>query len=108
MIFLVYSLVELAESLRLNNSTDRFLSVEDQLLLIGLKKYGVGSWDSIQAQLIPTRTAKQLQIRFKNMTSRRAPANPLKEFNTELLKPLSRIEEEFLYRVYSTVGLNKY
>lgn len=75
------------------------MACEDKLLLYGLKKYGIGNWESIQNQMIPTKTAKQLQIRFKNMSCRRAINNPFKSFFDELVKPLSRVEEELLYRV---------
>lgn len=70
------------------------------LLLIGLKKYGIGSWDMIHSQLVPTKSSKRLQMRYKNLTCRRAHENPLKTFNEALMKPLSDVEEEFLYRVY--------
>jgi hypothetical protein len=78
---------------------DRFLPCEDRLLLIGLKKCGLGNWESIHSQLIPTKTAKQLQIRFKNRSCRRADDNPFKSFFDELMKPLSKVEEELIYRV---------
>lgn len=75
---------------------DSFLGVEDKLLLLGLNRYGLGNWEKIQSRFIPTRSAKQLYVRFKNLTCRRAPINPIKEFVNEAMKPLSKVEEELL------------
>lgn len=97
-ICLIYLLEQLADSLKYPFG-DRFMPCEDRLLLIGLKKFGIGNWDTIQNQMVPSKTARQLQTRFKNMTCRRADDNPFKSFFNELVKPLSRVEEELLYRV---------
>lgn len=55
-----------------------FLRSEDGLLLVGLKKFGLGNWEMIQARFLPTRTSKQLCVRYKNLVARRAPSNPIK------------------------------
>lgn len=55
-----------------------FLKSEDGLLLVGLKKFGLGNWEMIQARFLPTRTSKQLCVRYKNLVARRAPSNPIK------------------------------
>lgn len=75
---------------------DSFLQVEDRLLLLGVQRFGLGNWEKLQSYMLPTRTARQLQNRFKNLTSRCAPSNPIKDFLNEILKPLSRAEEELL------------
>lgn len=76
--------------------TAKFLASEDNLLLCGLHRFGCGNWESIQSQFIPFRTARQLAIRYKNLSSRREPMNPIKEFNENLMTPLSEIEEDLL------------
>lgn len=58
----------------------RFYNFEDGLLLLGLKKYGLGSWEAIQSNLLPGRTARQIQNRYKNLSCRRAPNNPIKVY----------------------------
>jgi hypothetical protein len=78
----------------------RWAAVEDRLLLIGLKKYGLNSWELIRHGLLPSKSVKQIQIRYKNLTSRRTPNNIVKEFCVELMKPLSEVEEDLLYRVF--------
>lgn len=85
--------------------TAKFLPSEDGLLLCGLRRFGCGNWDSIQAQFIPCRSARQLAIRYKNQSSRREPMNPIKDFNERLMMPLSELEEELLYRVWQSVCL---
>lgn len=95
----MYACVEQLDEALGTSFGDRFTPWEDNLLLFGLKKYGVGNWETIQSQLIPSKTSRQLQHRFKNMSCRRANDNPLKSFFDELVKPLSRVEEELLYRV---------
>lgn len=75
---------------------DCFLPIEDHLLLLGLHRFGFCNWERIQVHLIPTRSAKQLSTRYKNLTTRRAPQNKVKDFFLEALKPLSMAEEELL------------
>lgn len=79
--------------------TAKFLASEDALLLCGLKRFGCGNWESIQAQFLPCRAARQLAIRYKNLSSRREPMNPVKEFNERMMMPLSEVEEDLLYKV---------
>lgn len=57
---------------------DSFLASEDGLLLLGMKKFGLGNWEMIQAQFLPTRATKQIFNRYKNLIARRAPTNPVK------------------------------
>jgi hypothetical protein len=83
---------------------DSFLPVEDRLLLLGLGRFGLGNWEKIQSYMLPTRTAKQLYNRYKNLTSRCAPMNPIKDFLAEAMKPLSRAEEELLLQGIRTYG----
>lgn len=87
--------------------TAKFLSSEDNLLLCGLHRFGCGNWESIQAQFLPFRTARQLAIRYKNLSSRREPINPIKEFNERLVMPLSEIEEDLLFKGVQRFG-NKF
>jgi hypothetical protein len=63
-----------------NDKNSRFYHFEDTLLLIGLRKFGLGSWEAINSNLIPSKTAKQIQNRYKNLSSRRASKNPIKVF----------------------------
>lgn len=74
----------------------RFLETEDELLLIGLKRFCL-NWERIQNRLLPSKTARQIAIRYKNLTTRRAPANAIKEFHINLAKPLTEQEEDLLY-----------
>ena len=83
---------------------DKFLAVEDDLLLLGLQRYGFGNWEKIQSTLLPTRTARQIYVRYKNMVTRRAPANPIKAFVEEVMKPLSLLEEELILQGVRTYG----
>lgn len=83
---------------------DSFLPVEDRLMIVGLKRYGLENWEKIQAHLLPTRTAKQLWNRYKNLTTRRAPENLVKAFAEEAMKPLSKIEEGLLMQGVRTYG----
>lgn len=83
---------------------DSFLPIEDRLLLLGLHRYGLANWEKIQVHLVPTRTAKQLANRYKNLATRRAPDNPIKWFAAEAMKPLSKVEEELLFQGFRTYG----
>ena len=84
--------------------TAKFLSSEDNLLLCGLRRFGCGNWESIQSQFLPFRTSRQLAIRYKNLSSRREPMNPIKEFNESLMMPLSEIEEDLLWKGVQRFG----
>lgn len=84
--------------------TAKFLVSEDNLLLCGLHRFGCGNWESIQAQFLPYRTSRQLAIRYKNLSSRREPFNPIKEFNERLMLPLNEIEEDLLYKGVQRFG----
>lgn len=77
---------------------DEFLKSEDALLLLGLKKFGLANWEMIQAQLLPIRSSRQLYIRYKNLVARRAASNPIKDFVAQLWRPLSKAEEDLIYR----------
>lgn len=101
----------LSKHIEFNNSTEfistrtaKFLSSEDNLLLSGLHRFGCGNWESIQAQFLPFRTSRQLAIRYKNLSSRREPMNPIKEFNERLMMPLNEIEEDLLYKGVQRFG----
>ena len=101
----------LSKHIEFNNSTEfistrtaKFLSSEDNLLLCGLHRFGCGNWESIQAQFLPFRTSRQLAIRYKNLSSRREPMNPIKEFNERLMMPLNEIEEDLLYKGVQRFG----
>lgn len=89
-----------------STKTAKFLASEDGLLLCGLKRFGCGNWESIQAQFLPCRAARQLAIRYKNLSSRREPMNPVKEFNERMMMPLSEVEEDLLYKVVSLISVH--
>lgn len=81
----------------------RFFPAEDDLLLIGLKRYCT-NWDRIANKLIPSKTPKQLYVRYKNLTNRRATQNPVKDFHLALSAPLSDEEQQLLYRGVHHLG----
>ena len=54
--------------------------------------------------MLPSKTPRQIAIRYKNLTSRRAPPNPIKEFHFNLAKPLDEHEEELLYGGVQSLG----
>jgi hypothetical protein len=93
--FLLYPTSVCASSAK----TAKFSVSEDALLLCGLRRFGCGNWESIQAAFLPCRAARQLAIRYKNLSSRREPMNPVKEFNERMMMPLSEIEEDLLFKV---------
>lgn len=86
-----------------SQSKFKFLPPEDHLLLLGLKRFFF-NWEKIQNRLLPTKTVRQIQIRFKNLTTRRSPPNPVKSFSLGLAAPLSEEEVELLYRGVRLLG----
>ena len=86
----------------------KFSPAEDALLLCGLRRFGCGNWDTVQAHFLPNRSARQLAIRFKNLSSRREPMNPVKAFNEQMMQPLSEIEEDLLYKGVQRFGKEFY
>lgn len=79
---------------------DSFVPVEDKLLLKGLQRYGIGNLEKIQTQYLPTRMLKQISTRIKNLTYRRTPSNPVKDFMTRTSNKLSIIEENMLMEAH--------
>ncbi|KAL9643443.1 hypothetical protein ABK040_010058 [Willaertia magna] len=84
-----YLLAEVQESVHNINSSRPiakrivFTIPEDNLLLLGLKRFwkpkGI-KWEKVTKSL-PNKTAKQLRVRFKNMTGKRSTeSNPFKQF----------------------------
>lgn len=57
----------------------KFTPAEDNLLVLGLDRYE-NNWQSIIANLLPTKTAKQLQIHVKNLRSSRTADNVVKHY----------------------------
>lgn len=86
----------------------KFNASEDALLLCGMRRFGCGNWESVQAQFLPNRSARQLAIRYKNLSSRREPMNPVKAFNEEMMRPLSEIEEDLLVKGVQRFGKEFY
>ena len=76
-----------------------FTEIEDILLLRGLRSFGNGSWTLISKFMLPGKTAKQIQTRYKNRVARRTDANPIKEFDFICKKPMSVKEQRLLERV---------
>lgn len=97
------AIVEYATELQ-GRRMDSFLAVEDRLLVVGLRRFGLGNWEKIQSNFLPTRTTKQLRVRYKNLTNRKAAANPVKSFVEELMKPLSEMEEDLLRQGVKVFG----
>lgn len=81
----------------------KFVDAEDRLLLKGLKRFGCSSWDQIQQYYLPGKTQRQIAVRYKNLASRTAPANPIKDFYFEQFLPLTQAEQELLHH-----GMAKY
>lgn len=104
MILLTHAGTGIQHAQAFGRRADSFSINEDWLLLLGLRRFGFGNWEKIQSQLLPTRTARQLNIRYKNLATRRAPENPIKSFVAEVMKPLSRTEEILLIEGYRTYG----
>ncbi|ORX82833.1 hypothetical protein BCR32DRAFT_326680 [Anaeromyces robustus] len=82
--------------LRVRRGRMRFLPIEDELLLAGLKRFGDDDWFSIRAYYLPTKTRKQLKTRYKNLISRRTPESPVKDWYLEQFKPLIYLEREVI------------
>jgi len=61
-----------------------FSPIEDELLCYGLKYFGKYDWNSIATAYVPTKTPRQLQIRFKNQVSKRGGDNPIKAISSFL------------------------
>lgn len=61
-----------------SNTRLRFTPAEDDLLALGLYRFGDKSFEQIQRTLLPTKSVKQLHNRFKNRSCTRAPDNPIK------------------------------
>ena len=59
-------------------------AAEDELLALGLRRYGMERLDLVRALLLPTKTIAQLQSRVKNCTRRRAEDNPVKRLRVEM------------------------
>lgn len=57
----------------------KFLQAEDNLLVLGIAEHG-NDWSQIQRNYLPTKTAKQIKIRRKNLCSTRAPDNVVKQY----------------------------
>ncbi|EDV27028.1 uncharacterized protein TRIADDRAFT_54540 [Trichoplax adhaerens] len=57
----------------------KFTTAEDSLLAIGLSKFNK-KWNLIHEHLLPTKTAKQIRIRCKNLASGRSPDNIVKHY----------------------------
>lgn len=81
----------------------KFVDAEDRLLLKGLRRFGCSSWDQIQQYYLPGKTQRQIAVRYKNLISRTAPTNPIKDFYFEQFLPLTLTEKELLYH-----GMSKY
>eukprot|EP00118_Oscarella_pearsei_P016235 m.153485 g.153485 ORF g.153485 m.153485 type:complete len:255 (+) comp38621_c0_seq27:1284-2048(+) len=62
----------------LHEARPSFTQAEDNLMAIGLDRFSRKQWDLIQTQVLPTKTIKQLKIRFKNLCSARFVENPVK------------------------------
>jgi hypothetical protein len=72
----------------------KFTNAEDDLLTLGLRRFGPGSYELVQRYLLPTKTIPQLLHRFKNRCSAKAAWNPLKAFRKECKKLGGRASPE--------------
>lgn len=82
-----------------------FTEIEDELLLRGLRSFGNGGWKLISKFMLPGKTVKQLQIRFKNRVARRAGSNPIKEFDFICKRPMTSKEQRLLEKVHFYLSL---
>ncbi|KAL6047511.1 Transcription factor SPT20 [Balamuthia mandrillaris] len=77
-----------------------FTPAEDDLLLLGLQKYGNKGMAKTQSNLLPTKTVKQLRNRYKNRISGKAEWNSIKAFKEgsrlQCQNPLTQTELQLL------------
>ena len=71
----------------------KFDSIDDNLLLIGLKIHGKKNINAIQQLWLPLRTVEEIKHRIKNLTCQNAPNNIIKKF--KLLNESMLSEDEF-------------
>ena len=71
----------------------KFDSIDDNLLLIGLKIHGKKNINAIQQLWLPMRTVEEIKHRIKNLTCQNAPNNIIKKF--KLLNESMLSEDEF-------------
>ena len=88
-----------------NASVSAFLSavqpaVTNEPRTIEVARDWVGNLEKIQTQYLPTRMIKQISTRIKNLTYRRAPSNPVKDFMTRTGSRLSPVEENILVEAH--------
>ena len=74
-------------------SRRKFDSIDDNLLLIGLKIHGKKNINAIQQLWLPMRTVDEIKHRIKNLTCQNAPNNIIKKF--KVLNESMLSEEEF-------------
>lgn len=65
----------------LEAARSKFTPAEDRLLTLGIKRFGIYSWDAVQARFLPAKTVNQIFARYKNLTTTAAPDNPTKVFH---------------------------
>jgi hypothetical protein len=58
---------------------EKFLQCEDNLLVLGLDQYA-HNWNDIRKHYLPVKTLNQIKIRRKNLCSKRAPDNVVKQY----------------------------
>ncbi|CAB4005653.1 GON-4 isoform X1, partial [Paramuricea clavata] len=58
---------------------EKFLQCEDNLLVLGIDQYA-HNWTEIKKHYLPVKTLKQIKIRRKNLCSKRAPDNVVKQY----------------------------
>ncbi|KAL6078732.1 hypothetical protein QOT17_001369 [Balamuthia mandrillaris] len=87
-----------------------FTPAEDDLLLLGLQKYGNKGMAKTQSNLLPTKTVKQLRNRYKNRISGKAEWNSIKAFKEgsrlQCQNPLTQTELQLLTQGVMLYGLD--
>ena len=61
-----------------------FCDAEDDLLGLGLERYGMENLNVVRAMLMPCKSVTQLEHRVTNMTRRAKPDNPIKRAKERL------------------------
>lgn len=77
----------------------KLFELEDNLLLLGLVKFGRADIDSIRAFCLPTKTCTVIKTRISN--ANRNISNPVKSFMLQPFKPMNESERHVLYWVSS-------
>ncbi len=69
----------------------KFNHIDDNLLLIGLTKYGGKNLELIQVNLLPDKRVSEIKNRYKNLICGRATDNRIKRWKILQFAPLKEV-----------------